>query len=155
MYKKGGCKCKVLVLLIKPIVFLTFTSSSASLALKVPIAQTIARYPQGGRHGTRKAYNRVQRISWLESHNDSHVAASLHIYMGLALNFRHMYLILINRFITHVKKSIRCLLQGPQNKQYNNGVGVLRGQRHIPSKNFSLAVRIQRMAPAKKVETSK
>ena len=28
-------------------------------------------------------------------------ASSLHIYMGLALNFRLMYLILINRFITH------------------------------------------------------
>ena len=37
MYKKGGCTCKVLVLLIKPIVFLTFSSPSASLDLKVPI----------------------------------------------------------------------------------------------------------------------
>ena len=47
--------------------------------LWVFIAWTIARYPQGGRDGTTKAYNRVQRISWLESHNDSHVAAT-HIY---------------------------------------------------------------------------
>ena len=33
---------------------------------------------------------------------------------------------------------------------YNNGLGVLKGQRHIPSKNFSLAVRIQRITLAQK-----
>ena len=37
MYKKVWCTCKVVVLLIKPIVFLTFSLSSASLDLKVPI----------------------------------------------------------------------------------------------------------------------
>ena len=38
MYKKAWCTCKVVVLLIKPIVFLTFSLLSASLDLKVPIA---------------------------------------------------------------------------------------------------------------------
>ena len=37
MYKKAWCTCKVVVLLIKPTVFLTFSLSSASLDLKVPI----------------------------------------------------------------------------------------------------------------------
>ena len=37
MYKKVWCTCEVVVLLIKPIVFLTFSLSSASLDLKVPI----------------------------------------------------------------------------------------------------------------------
>ena len=39
MYKKAWCTCKVVVLLIKPIVFffLTFSLPSASLDLKVPI----------------------------------------------------------------------------------------------------------------------
>ena len=37
MYKKVRCTCKAVVLLIKPIVFLTFLSLSASLDLKVPI----------------------------------------------------------------------------------------------------------------------
>ena len=36
MYKKVWCTCEVVVLLIKPIVFLTFSMSSASLDLKVP-----------------------------------------------------------------------------------------------------------------------
>ena len=36
MYKKAWCTCKVVVLLIKPIVFLTFSLPSASLDLKVP-----------------------------------------------------------------------------------------------------------------------
>ena len=35
MYKKAWCTCKVVVLLIKPIVFLTFSLQSAS-DLKVP-----------------------------------------------------------------------------------------------------------------------
>ena len=42
MYKKPGCTCKVVVLLIKPIVFfffLTFSLPSASLDLKVPISE--------------------------------------------------------------------------------------------------------------------
>ena len=37
MYKKVLCTCEVVVLLIKPIVFLTFSLSSGSLDLKVPI----------------------------------------------------------------------------------------------------------------------
>ena len=37
MYKIVCCTCEVVVLLIKPIVFLTFSLSSASLDLKVPI----------------------------------------------------------------------------------------------------------------------
>ena len=37
MYKKARCTCKVVVLLIKPIVFLTFSLPSASWDLKVPI----------------------------------------------------------------------------------------------------------------------
>ena len=36
MYKKAWCTCKVVVLLIKPIVFLTFSLPSASLDLKIP-----------------------------------------------------------------------------------------------------------------------
>ena len=36
MYKKARYTCKVVVLLIKPIVFLTFSLQSASLDLKVP-----------------------------------------------------------------------------------------------------------------------
>ena len=41
MYKKPGCTCKVVVLLIKPFVlfFLTFSLPSASLDLKVPISE--------------------------------------------------------------------------------------------------------------------
>ena len=37
MYKKAWCTCKIVVLLIKPIVYLTFSLPSASLDLKVPI----------------------------------------------------------------------------------------------------------------------
>ena len=37
MYKKVWCTCKVVVFLIKPIVFITFSLPSASLDLKVPI----------------------------------------------------------------------------------------------------------------------
>ena len=37
MNKKVCCTCEVVVLLIKPIVFLTFSLSSASLDLKLPI----------------------------------------------------------------------------------------------------------------------
>ena len=37
MYKKAWCTSKVVVLLIKPIVVLTFSLPSASLDLKVPI----------------------------------------------------------------------------------------------------------------------
>ena len=41
MYKKVWCTCKVVVLLIKPTVFfLTFSPSSASLDLKVPIIRS-------------------------------------------------------------------------------------------------------------------
>ena len=36
MYEKAWCTCKVVVFLIKPIVFLTFSMPSASLDLKVP-----------------------------------------------------------------------------------------------------------------------
>ena len=35
MYKKERCTCEVVVLLIEPIVFMTFSMSSASLDLKV------------------------------------------------------------------------------------------------------------------------
>ena len=41
MYKKVSCTCEIAVLLIKPIVFLTFSLSSASLDLKVPIGRTL------------------------------------------------------------------------------------------------------------------
>ena len=44
MYKKVLCKCEVVVLLIKPIVFLTFSLSSASLDLKVPNIQKTRRH---------------------------------------------------------------------------------------------------------------
>ena len=37
MYKKVWCTCEVVVLLIKPIDFFTFSLTSASLDLKVPI----------------------------------------------------------------------------------------------------------------------
>ena len=37
MYKKVCCTCEVVVLLVKPIVFLTFLLWSASLDVKVPI----------------------------------------------------------------------------------------------------------------------
>ena len=37
MYKKAWCTCKVVVMLIKTIVSLRFSLSSASLDLKVPI----------------------------------------------------------------------------------------------------------------------
>ena len=37
MYKKAWCTCKIVVLLIKSIVHLTFSLPSASLDLKVPI----------------------------------------------------------------------------------------------------------------------
>ena len=36
MYKKAWCTCKVVVLLIKPIVFFTFSLPSASLDFKFP-----------------------------------------------------------------------------------------------------------------------
>ena len=39
MYKKVRCTCEVVVLLIKPNVFLTFSLSSESLDLKVPIVE--------------------------------------------------------------------------------------------------------------------
>ena len=42
MYKKALCSCKVVVLRIKPIVFLTFLPPSASLDLKVPIFTLMA-----------------------------------------------------------------------------------------------------------------
>ena len=38
MYKKARCTCKPVVLLIKPIVFFTFSLPSASLDLKVPLS---------------------------------------------------------------------------------------------------------------------
>ena len=41
MYKKACCTCEVVVLLIKPIVFLTLSLPSASLDLKVPIVRMI------------------------------------------------------------------------------------------------------------------
>ena len=41
MYKKAWCTCKVIVLQIKPIVFLTFSLPSASLDLKVPISLVV------------------------------------------------------------------------------------------------------------------
>ena len=43
MYKKVLCTCEVVVLLIKPIVFLTFSLSSASLDLKVPNVKSPVR----------------------------------------------------------------------------------------------------------------
>ena len=50
MYKKSWCNCKVVVLLIKPIVclfvfFLTFSLPSASLDLKVPFNETSSFVP--------------------------------------------------------------------------------------------------------------
>ena len=47
MYKKAWCTCRVVVLLIKPIVFLTFSLSSASLDLKVPNMR-IGKWPSLG-----------------------------------------------------------------------------------------------------------
>ena len=45
MYKKAWCTCKVVVLLIKPIVFfLTFSLRSASLDLKVPVILTTTAF---------------------------------------------------------------------------------------------------------------
>ena len=44
MNKKVCCTCEVVVLLIKPIVFLTFLLSSASLDLKVPIDRDELQY---------------------------------------------------------------------------------------------------------------
>ena len=41
MYKKVWCTCEIVVSLIKPIVFWTFSLSSASLDLKVPIRHII------------------------------------------------------------------------------------------------------------------
>ena len=49
MYKKAWCTCKVVVLLIKPIVFLTFSLPSGSLDLEVPIltaTQTLKSEPE-------------------------------------------------------------------------------------------------------------
>ena len=40
MYKKAWCTCKVVVLLIKPMVFFRFSLPSASLDLKVPISSS-------------------------------------------------------------------------------------------------------------------
>ena len=37
MYKKARCTCKVVVLVIKPIAFLTFSLPSSSSDLKAPI----------------------------------------------------------------------------------------------------------------------
>ena len=45
MRKKAWCTCKVVVLLIKPIVYLTFLLPSASLDLRVP--STVALYARG------------------------------------------------------------------------------------------------------------
>ena len=51
MYKKVSCTCKVVVLLIKPIVFVTFSSPFASLDLKVPSAkQRRADFESGASH---------------------------------------------------------------------------------------------------------
>ena len=50
MYKKAWCTCKVVVLLMKPIVFLTISLPSASLDLEVPIltaTQTLKSEPIG------------------------------------------------------------------------------------------------------------
>ena len=49
MYKKVWCTCKVVVLLIKPIVVLTFSLRSTSLDLKVPI---LAGKRDSQRHST-------------------------------------------------------------------------------------------------------
>ena len=49
MYKKAWCTCKVVVLLIKTIVFLTFSLPSASVDLKVPI---LAGKRGSSRHST-------------------------------------------------------------------------------------------------------
>ena len=43
MYKKAWCTSKVVVLLIKPIVFLTLSLPSASLDLKVPNVKNEAK----------------------------------------------------------------------------------------------------------------
>ena len=57
MYKKVRCTCEAVVLLIKPIVFLTLSLSSASLDLKVPskslktvltsVNIAVSAYPEG------------------------------------------------------------------------------------------------------------
>ena len=44
MYKKAWCTCKVVVLLIKPIVVLTFSLPSASLDLKVRIIKELVTF---------------------------------------------------------------------------------------------------------------
>ena len=47
MYKKVRCTCEIPFLLIKPIVFLLFSLSSASLDLKVPIVLVDRRLALG------------------------------------------------------------------------------------------------------------
>ena len=49
--------------------------NNAGHSSHTPRVKVKARHNYSHRQ-TRKAYNRVQRISWLESHNDSHVAAT-------------------------------------------------------------------------------
>ena len=75
MYKKAWCTCKVVVLLIKPIVFLTFSLLSASLDLKVPIVYRptckfhLSCYPQ--RDGIIESLQPFQHMSssrWDESY---------------------------------------------------------------------------------------
>ena len=43
MYKKARCTCRVVVLVIKPIVFLTFPLPSSSWFRKVPIVKSRTR----------------------------------------------------------------------------------------------------------------
>ena len=60
MNKKVCCTCEVVVLLIKPIVFLTFSLSSASLDLKVPIV--FLEQLQDGCHSTKRIHHGFEHI---------------------------------------------------------------------------------------------
>ena len=63
MYKKAWCTCKVVVLLMKPIVYLTFSLPSASLNLKVPVI-----FKVGDRLQTKtKQYNMIFNLSFILS----------------------------------------------------------------------------------------
>ena len=80
MYKKVRCTCEVVVLLIKPIVFLTFSLSSASSDLKVPInratravhfvpIETVGFYfSRQGRLGRRDFVNTNQNAHFYQRH---------------------------------------------------------------------------------------
>ena len=78
------------------------------------IAQTTERYPQGGREGwDKKKLTIVFNASAGQNRIVTHTCEQLaYIYMGLALHFHHLYLILMislsptTRFISQIIKSI-------------------------------------------------